>query len=171
MLRGAIFTGPYSVSHYNQNVRRWTQIHGAHSDAFYLELQEGPCISTDSTEGGDRYICYRKGPLSHSGVGHFFAISISYDTRAALISGDSLSITLRMDLSDLSAHIAGLQPYIFRATQEEPMGARTSWPYAADEGALIRNSYYCSMSNCVHRGKPLARSGGNSGDCLRIPRW
>ena len=151
--------GPYSVSHYNQNVSTWIKAHGAHVDAFYLSLQDGISVDPDSTCDTDCYICYVQDPSSVAGVGHFVAISISNDTRNVLICDDSLDSTLQMSLSDLVAFIEGMQIYIFRATKEEPMYSHSSWPYAAKGGGAITESFRCSRSDCVQCGEPLSRIG------------
>ena len=88
--------GPFSVSHYSENVRRYSQTCDIQKTPLYLALCEKSALVGSDAGSCKDYVCYSQPKSSPAAIGHFFAVSVEQGDEYVRVMDDSAQYAVRM---------------------------------------------------------------------------
>ena len=147
--------GAFSVSHYNENVRRYTHPIDAHHAPAYLMLRDKSSLVGSKAGHCKEYVRYSQPRSLPAAVAHFIAVSIEKGDDYVRVMGDSAQNALRMRKSVFATHAGELATYVFAAMAGAPPSGASIWPYVAKGGGGAHLSTQCKNKTCVECGRRL----------------
>ena len=149
--------GPFSVDHYNQNVRSWAA-KNPQSDPYYLTLVEFSESGSSYIEEESRYVIYTQSPDSPACVGHFFAVTTCQGGQSVIVADDSIEYSVSMSVSTFYKHIGRYVTIVFKATKHDPESDASSWSYLT-KGGGVPKEFRTTRERCAECGGALLEDG------------
>ena len=154
--------GPFSVNHYNENVKRYAEHGDIQNQGMYLRLLGAEAFEAMGLQGPRDFVCYCQSKDSACSVGHFFAARATAESGEVEIMDDSSEMSMIMDITEFRALCRKYATFLFHPDACMPSSSSPAdgWSYQVMGGA---NSDFCqaletSLTSCVDCGRKFRKT-------------